>query len=151
MSVTYLITEAENKINKVDKKILDVSGLATKTALTAVENEISNASDFVKKTDYATEITSIKNDYATNASLDSKLNDLKAKHITDEVKKVDDKAQKNASDNLGLESRFKQKEDIVDEAQRENNFNRGFNIISKKVIWFINVNSTFLEAVAVIE
>ena len=41
----------------------------------------------LKKTDYATEITSIKNDYATNASLDSKLNDLKAKHIADKLKK----------------------------------------------------------------
>ena len=79
-----------------------------------------------KKSDYATEITSIKNDYATNASLDSKLNDLKSQHIADEVKKVDDKTKKNASDILGFESRLKHKEDIVDEVQRENSFDKGF-------------------------
>ena len=61
----------------------------------------------LKKTDYATEITSTKNDYVKNAALDSKLNDLKSQHIADEVNKVDDKAKKNASDILGFESRLK--------------------------------------------
>ena len=41
----------------------------------------------LKKTDYATEISNIKNDYVTNASLNSQLNDLKSQHIADEVKK----------------------------------------------------------------
>ena len=125
-SVTYLIAEAEDKIDKIDKKIPDISGLASKTALTAVEGKIPDVTGFVKQSDYATEITSIKNDYVTNASLDSKLNDLKAQHIVDEVKKVDDKVKKNASDILEFESRLKQKEDIVDEGQRENSFTRGF-------------------------
>ena len=58
--------------------------------------------------------------------MDSKLNDLKAQHIAEEVKKLDEKVSKNASDILGFESRLKQKEDIVDEAQRENSFSRGF-------------------------
>ena len=120
------ITEVENKIKTVDNKIPSTTGLATKTELTAVENKIPDANGFVKKGDYATEITSIKNDYLTNASLVSKLNDLKAQHIADEMKKVDDKIKKNASDILGFETRLKQKEDIVDEGQRENNFNRGF-------------------------
>ena len=80
----------------------------------------------VKKSDYATEITSIKNDYVTTASLDSKINDLKAQHVADEVKKVDDKVKKNADDILEFESRLKQKEDIVDEGQREYCFTRGF-------------------------
>ena len=80
----------------------------------------------IKKSDYATEITSIKNDYVTNAALDGKINYLKAQHIADEIKKVDDKTKKNASDILGFELRLKQKEDIVDEGQRENNFIRGF-------------------------
>ena len=60
-SVTYLITEAEDKIDKVDKKIPDISGLAAKTELTAVENKVPDANNFVKKSDYATEITKIKN------------------------------------------------------------------------------------------
>ena len=62
----------------------------------------------------------------TNASLDSKINDLKAQHISTEVKKIDDKTRKNASDILGFENRLKQKEDIVDENQRGLSFNRGF-------------------------
>ena len=72
----------------------------------------------LKKSDYGAEIAKIKNDYATNASLDSKLNDLKAQHIADEVKKVDDKTKKNACDILRFENRLKQKEDIVNENQR---------------------------------
>ena len=59
-SVTYLITEAEDKIDKIDKKIPDISGLASKTELTAVENKIPDVTGLVKKSDYATEITSKK-------------------------------------------------------------------------------------------
>ena len=54
------------------------------------------------------------------------MNDLKGQHIATEVKKIDDKTRKNASDILGFENRLKQKEDIVDENQRELSFNRGF-------------------------
>ena len=39
----------------------------------------------LKKTDYATKITSIKNDYVTNAAFDSNINDLESQHIADEV------------------------------------------------------------------
>ena len=91
--------------------------------MTTVDNKFSG---FVKKTDYGVEITKIKNGYGANASLDSKFNDLKAQHIADEVKKVDDKTKKNASDILGFENRLKQKEDIADENQRGLSFNRGF-------------------------
>ena len=62
--------------------------MATKTGLKNVENEIPDFNDFFKKTDYATEISGIKNDYVTNAVLTSQLNDLKSQHIADEVKKV---------------------------------------------------------------
>ena len=165
----------DNKIDKVDKKILVLTDfvttacfnheknlLATKTALTTVENKIPDISNlatktslssllpartfnnkvmelegkvtttdnkfsgFVKKTDYGAEITKIKNDYATNASLDSKLNDLKAEHIATEVKTIGDKAKKNASDILAFKNRLKQKEDIVNENEREISFSRGF-------------------------
>ena len=80
----------------------------------------------LKKTDYGNEITKTENDYATNASLDSKLNNLKSQHISDEVKKVDDKTKKNASDILRFENRLKQKEDTVNENERGLSFNRGF-------------------------
>ena len=48
-----------------------------------------------KKPDVATDITTIKNDYVTNASLTSQLINLKSQHTTDEVKKVEDKVNEN--------------------------------------------------------
>ena len=130
-------------LTTVENKIPDVITLATKTNLssllpistfnskvTELEGKVTTVdnkfSGYAKKPDVVIDITKIKNDYATNASLDSKLNDLKAQHISTEVKKIDDKTKKNASDILGFESRLKQKEDIVDENQRGLSFNRGF-------------------------
>ena len=110
------ISEIESKITTVDSKIHDVSSLATKTSISTlatktelnnVLNKIPDSNTFVKKTDYATEISGIKNDYVTNASLTSQLNDLKSQYIADEIKKVDDKVKKNISDILGFESRLK--------------------------------------------
>ena len=45
--------------------------------------------------DVATDITSIRNNYVTNANLTSQLNNLKSQHITDQVKKVEDKVNEN--------------------------------------------------------
>ena len=139
------VKDLDDTVDKVDKKIPDISGLATKLSITAllptstfnskitvVENKVTavdnknpDVAGFVKKSDYTTDITAIKNDYATNASLDSKLNNLKAKHIADEVKKVDNKAAKNASVILAFESRLKQKEDIIDDVHRDNALTNG--------------------------
>ena len=130
-------------LTTVENKIPDVSTLETKTSLssllpvstfnskvTELEGKVTTVDNkfsvFVKKADYSAKITKIKNDYATNASLDSRLNDLKAQHISTEVKKINDKTKKNASDILGFEIRLKQKEDTLSEAQRENSFHRGF-------------------------
>ena len=49
------------KINEIEGKIPSISNLATKTALTTVENEIPSTSNFVKKADYNTKITEIEN------------------------------------------------------------------------------------------
>ena len=112
----------DDKIDGVEKKKTDVSGLATKTSLnpclqtsifnskvTEVENKIKDAdiiaksavtkantirSDltaYAKKAEVATDITTIKNDYVTNASLTSQLNDLKSQHIATEVTGIDNK------------------------------------------------------------
>ena len=98
--VTADVNTLENKIDTVDKKIPDISGLATKTSLTSylqtatfnskvteVENKIkatditaksantkantirSDLTGYAKKAEVATDITAIKNDYVTNASL----------------------------------------------------------------------------------
>ena len=44
-----------------------------------------------KKVDVATDITAIKDDYVSNASLSSQLNDLKSQHIATEVTGIDNK------------------------------------------------------------
>ena len=143
------INALDDKIDGVEKKIPDISGLATKTSLnsclqtstfnskvTEVENKIkaadiiaksantkantirSDLTDYAKKADVATDITTIKNDYVTNASLTSQLNDLKSQHIATEVTGIDNKTKKNASDILALENTLKQKEDTINENER---------------------------------
>ena len=79
-----------------------------------------------KKSDVATYITTIKNDYVTNASLSSQLNDLKSQHIATEVTGIDNKTKKNASDILALENKLKQKEDTINENKRGLSFDRDF-------------------------
>ena len=79
-----------------------------------------------KKADVATDITTIKNDYVTNASLSSQLNDLKSQHRATEVTGIDNKTKRNASDILTLENKLKQKEDTINENEKGLSFNRGF-------------------------
>ena len=147
----------DDKIDGVEKKIPDISGLATKTSLndylqtstfnskvTEVEHKIKDAdiiaksavtkantirsdlTDYAKKTDVATDITTIKNDYVTNASLTSQLNNLKSQRIATEVTSIDNKTKKNANDILVLENKLKQKENTINEKERGLSFNRGF-------------------------
>ena len=130
----------DDKIDGVEKKIPDISGLATKTSLndylktstfnsevTEVESKIkdidiiakgavtkantirSNLTSYARKADVATDITTIKNDYVTNASLSSQVNDLKSQHIATEVKGIDNKTKKNARDILALKNKLTQK------------------------------------------
>ena len=145
------INSLDDKIDKVEKKIPDVSSLETKknvttlvknldnridglkikeyakkavlsnymltsdfnTKSTELENKIKDAvtkvntvksdlNDYAKKTDVDNDITTIKNDYVSNASLTSRLNDLKSQHIATKVKTIDDKTKKNASNILGF-------------------------------------------------
>ena len=151
------VTNLENKIDTIDKKIPNISGLATKTSLNAylqtstfnvkvteVENKIkaadiiaksantkantirSDLTGYATKSDVAADITTIKNDYVTNASLTSQLNDLKSLHIVTEVTGIDNKTKKNASDILALKNKLTQKEDTINENERGLSFNRGF-------------------------
>ena len=53
-------TDYNIKTNKLENKIPDVSGLASKIALAAIENKIHSVSSLVQKTDYDTKITEIE-------------------------------------------------------------------------------------------
>ena len=150
------INTLDDKIDGVEKKKPDISGLATKTSLndylqtsafnskvTEVESKIkdtdiiaksavtkantirSNLTAYTKKADVATDITTIKNDYVTNASLSSQLNDLKSQHIATDVTNIENKTKKNASDILTPENKLKQKEYTINENERGFSFNRG--------------------------
>ena len=150
------INTLDDKIDGVERKIPDISGLATKTSLnnylktstfnskvTEVESKIkdtdiiaksavsnantirSNLTAYAKKDEVATDITTIKNDYVTNASLSSQLNDLKSQHIATEVTSIDNKTKKNASDILAVKNKLQQKEYIINENERGLSFNRG--------------------------
>ena len=79
-----------------------------------------------KKADVATDITTTKNDYVTNASLTSQLNNLKSQRKATEVTGIDNKTKKNASDILSLENKLQQKEDPISENEIGFSIFRGF-------------------------
>ena len=82
------VTEIENKIKAAD--------IIAKSANTKANTIKSDLTAYAKKAEVATDITAIKNDYVTNASLSSQLNDLKSQHIATEVTGIDNKT-KNAT------------------------------------------------------
>ena len=62
MLVTWLKKIDFNaKVTEIEGKIPSISGLATNSALTAVENKIPDVRSLVKKTDYNTKISEIEN------------------------------------------------------------------------------------------
>ena len=123
---SYLKTSTFNsKVTEVESKIKNTDIIA-KSAVTKANTIRSNLTSYAKKADVATDITSIKNDYVTNASLSSQINDLKSQHIATEVTGIDNKTKNNASDILTLKNKLTQKEDTINENERGLSFNRGF-------------------------
>ena len=90
----YLQTATFNsKVTEVENKIKDTAIIA-KSANTKANTIRSDLADYAKKADVATDITTIKNDYVTNASLTSQLNYLKSQHIATEITGIDNKTKK---------------------------------------------------------
>ena len=122
----YLQTSTFNfKITEVESKIKDAA-IKAKSVVTKANTIRSNLTAYAKKDEVATDITTIKDDYVTNASLSSQLNDLKSQHIATEVTGIDNKTKKNASDILAVKYKLQQKEYIINENERGLSFNRGF-------------------------
>ena len=91
---SYLQTSTFNsKVTEVESKRKDADIIA-KSANTKANTIGSNLTAYSKKDEVATDITAIKNDYVTNASLSSQLNDLKSQHIATEVTSIDNKTKK---------------------------------------------------------
>ena len=61
-NTTWLVKKSDynSKISKIKTKISNITGLATTSALTAVENKIPDVSSLVKKTDYNTKISELE-------------------------------------------------------------------------------------------
>ena len=79
---TKLSVTQEDYTDKVKKKILDISGLASKTELIAVENKISDVSDLAT----ASALTAVENKIPDISSLIRKTDfDAKLKNISDRV------------------------------------------------------------------
>ena len=94
-SLTFYLQTAtfNSKVTDVENKIKDADIIA-KSANTKANTIRSDLTGHGKKADVATDITAIKNDYITNASLTSQLNDLKSQHIATEVTGIDNKTKK---------------------------------------------------------
>ena len=114
------VTEVENKLKATD--------IIAKSANAKANTIRRDLTDYAKKADVAIDITAIKNDYVTNTSLTSQLNNLKSQHIATEVTGIDNKTKKNASDILALKNKLTQKEDTINENER------GLSIIYIKTI-----------------
>ena len=54
-------TDFNSKISEVEGKISSITGLATNSELTAVENKIPDVNGLIKKTDYDAKISEIEN------------------------------------------------------------------------------------------
>ena len=91
---SYLQTAAFNsKVTEVENKI-KAAEIIVKSANTKANTIRSDLAGYAKKAEVATEITAIKNDYVTNASLTSQLSDLKSQHMATEVTGIDNKTKK---------------------------------------------------------
>ena len=71
-------------------KIKDTDIIA-KSASTKANTIRSDLTSYATKADVATDITAIKNDHVTNASLSCQLNDLESQHLATEVTGIDNK------------------------------------------------------------
>ena len=123
------MTSAFNsKITEVENKIPDIKNLESKTEVTAVENKIPDVSNLVTKTDYPAKITKTKNHYVTNAALDARHRDLVQKTTFEsELKKFYDKVSANSSKVLSYEHKLKQREDRINDLERDVSYFRGKN------------------------
>ena len=113
-SVTRLITEQENYTDKVKKKIPDISGLVSKTELTAVENKIPDISGLAT----ASGLIAVENKIPDSTSLITKTD------FDTKLKSVSDRVTNNKSKDILLDNELKKLKTRVDSSEKS--FNRGF-------------------------
>ena len=105
-------TNFNNKVPEIEGKILDISDLAAKSALTVVENKIPDISslatksdlavaDLLKKTDFNTKITEVEGTISNHTNL------VKKTDLDTKFKKISDRVTKNKSKHLLVENEIK--------------------------------------------
>ena len=144
----------DDKIDGLEKKIPDISGLATKTSsndylqtstfnskVTEVENKIKGTDIIAKSAN--TKANTIRSDltaYAKKADVATDITTIKNDYVTNvsqriatEVTGIGNKTKKNASDILALENKLQQKEDTINENETGFSIFRGvFRLFSTK-------------------
>ena len=125
-------------MNEVKGKILNIANLATATTtLTAVENEIPNVSNLVKKTVYNTKISEIDNKIATDHDHDKYitsqvLNKLTSENFTTILKQAN-LASRNDIANFAKERDFDNKlKDVTSNKTELNELSKKVKAISTK-------------------
>ena len=68
MLIIWLKTNFNSKVNEIKDEIPSITGLATNSVLTAVENKIPYISSLVTKTDFDAELNGISNRVTSNKS-----------------------------------------------------------------------------------
>ena len=125
--VIWLKIDLNAKITEVEGKIASISGLATSSALTAVENQMPDVSGLIKTPDFNTKVTGIEgkipsvSSLATNSALtavENKIPDVRslAKKINldTEVKKISDRVTSNKTRHWQIENEQKNKLEKID-------------------------------------
>ena len=123
-SVTRLIIEQENYTDRVKKKIPDISDLASKTELTAVENKIPDVSGLAT----ASALTAVENKIPDITRLITKTG------FDNKLKSFSDRVTNNKSKDILLDNELKKLKTRVDssekiklnDVQKEISFVRGF-------------------------
>ena len=123
-SATILVKDLDDRIDEVKKKIPDISGLASKTELTDVENKIPD----IRGLATASALTPIENKIPDITSLITK-RDFDAK-----LKNIRDRVTNNKFKEILLDNETKKLKALLgssakiklDKVQKENSFNRGF-------------------------
>ena len=137
----------DDKIDKIEKKILDISGLATKSSVTLLITEQEEYTDKVSGLASKTELTDVENkipevsSLATTTALtvvENKIPDITSlitkTDFDAKLKNISDRVTNNKSKDLLLDNELKKLRTLVDssakikfdEVQKENSFNRGF-------------------------
>ena len=97
-------TDFNTKVTEIEGKIPDISDLATKSALSVVENKITDVSSLVKKTDFNANATEIEGKIPDISNL------VKNKDFDTRLKIISDRVTKNKSKHLLVENEFKKLE-----------------------------------------